>query len=57
MTQGSFFGTFLLPVIRIAEELGVLFQKVGSDLALTNNSFFFSLFGTITVLTTIESLD
>jgi len=55
MTTFPFFGNFLLPLLRLPEELGVLFQKVGSDLALTNNAFFFSLFGTRTTLTTIES--
>jgi len=55
MTTFPFFGNFLQPLLRLPEELGVLFQKASSDLALTNNSFFFSLFGTILVLTTIES--
>ena len=55
MTTFPFFGNFLQPLLRLPEELGILFQKASSDLALTNNSFFFSLFGTISVLTTIES--
>lgn len=46
----------IVPLNRLPEELGVLYQRTGSDLPMTTmDDFFFSLFYTVLALTMIES--